>query len=631
MRIPSYVVTLSLLSLIGSAVSQNPTTDPFSQPNGLGQWVRKSEGAILTLNVLGKTGKPLDRQAVVKVFNQTEQTSMWQTTTTEGVAEFRDLQRAPYDVEVSAVGFLTDRQHIVVGGNVSGYHIDSHLEPDPAAVDLEKPFDKSVPRKSRKQIQKGVIALRSGDYSHAQKHLTSALKDLPSSSDVNFLLGYLYLQRQQFDLAQNYLGAAATLDPKNAQVLTLLGRVNLHAQRLDVAQKTLEQAVALANDYWQAHSLLAEVYLKEGAYEKAREQAQSAIDTSKGGGAPAYLTLGQALTNLGRNRESLDALQTYAQYNPKNPVLPQVKEYMAQVERSIANPPVTHTAPRLIANIDASAEQETDELRLSIKNWHPPGVDEQKPVLASGVTCPSETVIKEAGDRIKELVEDVVRFSAIEHLSHEELDELGNATTRETRQFNYLVQISQTDPGFVDEYRSAREGLADFPAHIATRGLPTLALVFHPAMRDSFQMTCEGLGEWQGRATWLVYFRQREDRPNRIRLYKIGDATYPVNLKGRAWISSDKYQIVRIESELVRPLRTITLLSEYLSVDYGPVQFPRRNTELWLPKRADLYVDFRRRRFHRSHSFGNFMLFSVDSQEKRKEPTAPPPAEPQQQ
>jgi hypothetical protein len=63
-------------------------------------------------------------------------------------------------------------------------------------------------------------------------------------------------------------------------------------------------------------------------------------------------------------------------------------------------------------------------------------------------------------------------------------------------------------------------------------------------------------------------------------------------------------------------------------VDYGPVSFPRKNAELWLPKSADLYCDFRRHRFHRRHSFNNFMLFSADAQELPKAPAvrpAPPP------
>jgi len=77
-------------------------------------------------------------------------------------------------------------------------------------------------------------------------------------------------------------------------------------------------------------------------------------------------------------------------------------------------------------------------------------------------------------------------------------------------------------------------------------------------MRDNFDMTCEGLSDWHGQSVWLVHFRQRDDRPARIHDYTVGAQTYAVKLKGRAWITSDKFQIVRIESELVSPIKPIS-------------------------------------------------------------------------
>jgi len=164
--------------------------------------------------------------------------------------------------------------------------------------------------------------------------------------------------------------------------------------------------------------------------------------------------------------------------------------------------------------------------------------------------------------------------------------------------------------------------LDDYPEHIASSGFAALALVFHPHMRDNFDISCEGLGDWHGQSTWLMHFSQRDDRPNRMQSYKIGDQIHGVKLKGRAWITSDKFQIVRIEAEMVNPMPEIQLLSEHQIVEYGPVPFEKKNTSLWLPKTAEIYMDFRRHRFYRRHSFDHYMLFSVDSNEKRKAPVS---------
>ena len=264
--------------------------------------------------------------------------------------------------------------------------------------------------------------------------------------------------------------------------------------------------------------------------------------------------------------------------------------------------------------------------QLSVKSWQPPDIDDLKLSVAPDVACPTEKVIEESGKRVQALVEDVTRFSAVEDLFHQSLDDYGNPVRTETRKFNYVASISEPQPGFlsVDEYRADKLTLTGYPDNIASTGFISLALVFHPHMRDNFDMVCEGLGDWHGQASWLVHFRQRDDRPNHMHSYKVGNQNHPVKLKGRAWITADKFQIVRIEAEMVAPMPEIQLLSEHQVVEYGPIPFAKKNTSLWLPKSAEIYFDFRKHRYYRRHSFDHYMLFSADSEEKRKEPVAPP-------
>jgi hypothetical protein len=225
---------------------------------------------------------------------------------------------------------------------------------------------------------------------------------------------------------------------------------------------------------------------------------------------------------------------------------------------------------------------------------------------------------------VAQLVEDVAKFAAVEDLFHQRLDRYGVPIRTDTRKFNYVASIAEPEPGYleVSEYRAEKLTLAGYPDHIASTGFATLAFVFHPDVQNDFEMHCEGLGNWQGLATWLVHFRQREDRPNRMHSYKMGTQIYPVSLKGRAWIRADNFQIVRMESELVKPMPQIQLLSEHQQVEYGPIPFGKNGTVLWLPRSAEIYFDFRKQRYYRRHSFDHYMLFAVNSDERRKEPTA---------
>jgi len=174
----------------------------------------------------------------------------------------------------------------------------------------------------------------------------------------------------------------------------------------------------------------------------------------------------------------------------------------------------------------------------------------------------------------------------------------------------------------VEEYRSKISSLSEFPGGVATNGLPALMLIFHPYNVVNFEMTCEGLTRWNGKPAWQIHFRQRLDKPNTIKAYRLGaeGLSYPVALKGRAWILADSFQVARLETDLVAPVPQIKLFADHTAIEYGPVRFQNRNDEMWLPLSAEIFYDWRGHRSHRRHSFSNYLLFSIDEKQSISEP-----------
>ncbi|MGH9546255.1 MAG: tetratricopeptide repeat protein [Terriglobales bacterium] len=648
----SYAVCLTvffvlLLPATSSAQgTQSPLPqDPFGRPESTVGVPTYGRGSVLILTVLNNTGALLDRQAVVKLSNKKDGGVIWRTTDGSSIATFEDVPFGTYDIEVSAVGYLPGHQELKADLQFYSYHLEMRVKPDPNAIELTTPPAAKIPSKARKQINRAVTDLKSGKWEAAQKKLEAAAKLAPSDSEIDFLLGYLFFQKQEYEQARSSLDKAIASDPHNAQALTLSGRVRVRSHDFAGAKPILEQAVAANPDSWMAHYLLAETYLRLNEFEKSREQAQIAVERGKGGGNAAQIVLGEAQASLGRDREAVQTLNAFLQGTPDSPSAPAVRELVATLERRESDRAFTSTTmsqPQLhLAGVEPSlaAVSGLPPTEFSIQAWEPPGIDAVNPPVAAGVACPYQQVLDNVGDRVKQFADDVVRFSAIEGLLHEQLDELGNPVSKVTRTFDYMASISNSRPGYlsVDEFRIERSGREESPDHIATRGLPTLAFVFHPDLRDSFQIACEGLGQWNGQATWLLHFRQRDDRPNRLHEYNAGGFTYPGNLKGRAWIAASTFQIVRIESELVNPIPQLQILNEHQTVEYGPVLFQKTNTELWLPKKAELYLDVHKRHYFRRLSFDHFMLFSVDSEGavgevKQKEglsTTTPTAAQPQ--
>ncbi len=623
-----YFLLASLLTT--GAIAQRDSRDTMDDPRRLESFTSYETApgtAVLIFNVYSeRTGPHLDRQALLKLIDRTNQSVTWRTTEATSQAIFTNVAYGNYEAEVSAVGYLSTHKELQVVSSLRPAQIDIVLLRDPEAVNLDV-LNAPLAPKARKQTKRAITALKSGNLKEAEKQLDVAYKSSPSSPELNFLLGYLSFQKQDYAHAQTYLGTAASLNPHNGQTLTLLGRTGLERQDYPAARSALEQAVMADADNWLPHNLLADTYLHQQNYDQACNEAQIAIAKGKSSASPAQLVLGQALVSMGHNQQAIQALNNFLQESPHHPMADQVRTLIAQIEQRQASSGAAKDQSTVEANLSG-----VDPLAalavpaFSMKTWKPPSMDDVKMALAPGVVCPSARVMEESGKRVQELVQDVARFAAVEDLFHQSLDQFGIPVRTETRKYNYVASISEPQPGFlsVDEYRADKLTLAGYPDQIASTGFAALALVFHPAMRDNFDMSCEGLGDWRGQATWLVHFQQREDRPNRMHSYKLGNQVRSVALKGRAWITADKFQIVRMEAEMVKPMPEIQLLSEYQAVEYGPVPFPKKNTSLWLPKSAEIYFDFRKHRYYRRHSFDHFMLYSVDTEEKRKEPASKP-------
>lgn len=254
------------------------------------------------------------------------------------------------------------------------------------------------------------------------------------------------------------------------------------------------------------------------------------------------------------------------------------------------------------------------ETRLPGDLWVPPDIDHVKLAVNAGAPCPLPDVLDRAGKRVEELVTNLDRFTAVESVEHQSVNGAGKLAQVQARKFDYVVSIGPGPGGYlnVQEYRSRSPNPEQFPDQIATEGTPSLVLVFHPAYARDFDMKCEGLGEWQGHPAWQVRFEQRRDRQNRLSNVVVKNKLYNVRLRGRAWILADSYQVARLETDLADTIPAIKLRLEHMNVEYRPVAFPGRQTELWLPASAELFLDFADRRFYRKHSFTNFTLFSVD-------------------
>jgi len=272
------------------------------------------------------------------------------------------------------------------------------------------------------------------------------------------------------------------------------------------------------------------------------------------------------------------------------------------------------------AKSDQKRENKKNELR-----WNPPLVDVPLSSISATPPCPIANVLKQAGDRAEELIAHLQDFDAQEQLRYEQTDEAGVPEMITSAKFDYLVDFGEkSDTPKVHETRTLLSGAENVNlSEILDRGLPALALIFDPALQGDYDMRCEGLTVWNDQPAWVVYFRQSKDKHARTFGVRTASRVISVGLKGRAWIATVSGQVMHLETNLVNGVPAIGMRGNSVSVDYAPVKFHSQDIEMWLPQSATAYIDYGKRRMIVTHTFSDFRLFSVQTQQVIEKPKSP--------
>ena len=291
---------------------------------------------------------------------------------------------------------------------------------------------------------------------------------------------------------------------------------------------------------------------------------------------------------------------------------------LTETEGRVVQPVVQHETKEVIGvdtDPPSPAVKVATALRKERDYWSPHELEEVVPPVDTSVACPVAEILQSTGQRMKEFVGTLEKFTATETVEHYAIDPTGSREQRQTRKFAYVVAVTQVNDSrfMIEEFRDGSTSSDQFPARLATLGLPAIDLLFHPMLAGDFEFFCEGLGQWEGREVWQMHFAQRKDKPVRIRSYTVNGTAYPVFLEGRVWIEPGSSEVIHLETELAVPVTKIELTLEHLAIDYGPVKFQSSREQIWLPQVAELHVERHKKRYYRRHTFADFRLFNVET------------------
>jgi tetratricopeptide (TPR) repeat protein len=470
----------------------------------------------------------------------------------------------------------------------------------------------------QKEVQQGLRDLSSNRIPSAQKHFQKAIVLAPGNPYVNYVMGMSYVLAKQEAKAQPYLEESVSLDPNEASSLLALGTLRFNHGNYAGAVDLLSKAVKLDPSSWKSQWLLADACLRQRDFPQAREHAEEALAAGKEKADRVRLVLAEAVASMGDRAGALATLNRFLSDHPNDPDALKFRAWLTSrpeasptIEKGVVKelPAREATVPQ-IEPIAVAAPQPTADLPPK-PDWAPPDIDAERPFIVSGASCTLPKVLKAAAKNATRLVTDLQKFSATEEYETVEIKRDASLQRPASRTFNYMVFIEHPSSEIlrVNEYRDDGVTAQEMPGKLADMGAPGLVLAFHPLLQGDFTWSCEGAGRWQKKPVWIVRFEQRGDRPSYLNTFLDGPNSYPLPLKGRAWISENSGEVMHLETDLVKPVAEIKLEREHFVIDYEAVAFPKHKVTLWLPETVDSYFQYRGHYLHQYHHFSNFKLF----------------------
>jgi len=425
-----------------------------------------------------------------------------------------------------------------------------------------------------------LAELDSWDWDGATRNLTQALEEGRNDPkrvrpEPAVALGVMESWRHELERSVGFLAEALKYAPKDPLALQELGRAELLLQNWATANAYLDNAVA------------------DGASPEAR------------------LLRVQALLNVGQSDAANKEMARYLNGHDVKLMPLRVREIWAQVENR-------KTVETTYAKLKTEVDEPIDYLRRTTPELKGLESDEDQKQL--------DPILTAVGKNVWEFFRNFPNTTSLEEIHQEKLKGNGRGGERQDQKFHYLcVTPAQAwGPGF-SEYRANLSGDAGQPGGLTegfmlTSGFASASLIFHPVYQSEATFRYLGRQKVNGRDTHVVAFAQRPTHAHLYGSFKEGQIQVTTFTQGLAWIDSQNYQIVRLRTDLLKPLPEVALKRQTTQIDFSEVHFKSLPEGFWLPREVAVTVDWHGRVLRNDHEYSDFKVFNVDATQKVGKP-----------
>jgi tetratricopeptide (TPR) repeat protein len=239
---------------------------------------------------------------------------------------------------------------------------------------------------------------------------------------------------------------------------------------------------------------------------------------------------------------------------------------------------------------------------------------------------PLTPILEKVGKNVAEFFQDFQNTSSMEVIHEEKGSQRGKVKGTLEQEFRYLCLLSDgSKPGFFNEYRqklsvSQGETYALKQGFMLTAGFVSASLNFYPQFQSQSAFRFIGRQKVDGRETYVIAFAQQPMKTKLSGTFTDGRTSAPTYTQGLAWIDAQNYQIVRLRTDLLKPLPEVRLDRQTTEIEYQEVHFKNSSRGLWLPREVAVTVDWDGKTLHNEHRYSDFKLFDVRTKERIEQP-----------
>jgi len=417
-----------------------------------------------------------------------------------------------------------------------------------------------------------LALMRMGSWQGAGRMLPSNAPAAGISEEEFLLLGVRWSFLRRPEEARQDLEQARAIDPRGALIELELGRAAVQAEDWPAAAARLDRPLRQRDLAPSAHYLRARAMIALGDFEGASVEASILAK------------------DLRRKRLSPDA-----------------QSFVNDLQRRLRE--------RSIQPLENVMIQPVGELKQAASELE--DLDPSSPPPPGGL----EEFLKRVGSNVEQTFRDLANTAASEVIRQTQLDRSGKPRTARSMECNYVFAHRNVN-GHVDmeEYRGNREGRPLSPGKteggfMVTSGFVSSMMIFHPEFQARTTYRFLGSQPLAGQSTYVIGFAQKPESASPMGRFilTLGNVT-PLYLQGIAWISPD-HRVLRLRTDLLRPVPNINLSRETSEIDYRPYHFLTSPTTFWLPNRVTVSVEWGRKRLRNEHIFSKFQLFNVEVHE----------------